>query len=230
MPLTIEILAYDALVIPNLPVTVAVVAVDSSGNAYRDNLVTSTAIAIDDGVDDKAAYLPDIEGLELEWVDDSILVSWDHSTDPSVRSYVVYISDSEFSEVVDANMVGESGSSDSFMITPSVFPELSDDTTWWIGVSAKDSQFSREIIDSERIDPPGQSGSGDDSPDGDDSSTNLGELLTTDNLILAGLLLVTVILLILVFRGRGGSPARNKDWELQEATWGIQARLSLIHI
>ena len=224
LPLTIEILAYDALVIPNLPVTVAVVAVDSSGNAYRDNLVTSTAIAIDDGVDDKAAYLPDIEGLELEWVDDSILASWDHSTDPSVRSYVVYISDSEFSEVVDANMVGESGSSDSFMITPSVFPELSDETTWWIGVSAKDSQFSREIIDSERIDPPGQSGSGEDSPDGDDSSTNLGELLTTDNLILAGLLLVTVILLILVFRGRGGSPARNKDWELQEATWGIQAR------
>ena len=48
--------------------------------------------------------------------------------------------------------------------------------------------------------------------------------MTTDNLILAGLLLVTVILLILVFRGRGGSPARNKEWELQEATWGIQAR------
>jgi len=226
LPLTIEILAYDALVIPNLPVTVAVVAVDSSGNAYRDNLVTSTAIAIDDGVRDKGAYLPDIEGLELQWIDDSLLASWDHSTDPSVRSYVVFISDSEFSEVADATMVGEISTSKTLLITPDTFPALSNESAWWVGVAAKDSEVNREIIDSTKIEPIGSSGNGDadDGGDGDDSSTNLGELLSTDNLILAGLVLITVILLVLVFRGRGGKSGGSKDWELQEATWGIQAR------
>ena len=72
--LTIDVLAFDTLVI-KYPVTVAVVPVDWSGNAHLDNLVTSTAIAIDDGIDDVGAYLPDIEGVSLEWIDDSILVS-----------------------------------------------------------------------------------------------------------------------------------------------------------
>jgi type II secretory pathway pseudopilin PulG len=226
LPLTIEILAYDAPVIPNLPVTVAIVAVDWSGNAHRDNLVTSTAIAIDDGVDDKGAYLPDIKGIDLQWIDDSILVSWEHSTEPNVRSYVIFISDNEFSEVADATMVGEVEPSDTFMITSRNFPTLTNDTTWWIGVSAKDSQFNREIIDSTKIEPPGTTGNGGDgeSPSDDESSTNLNDYLTTDNMILVGMLIITIILLILVFRGRGGSSKQSKDWDLQEATWGIQAR------
>ena len=29
---------------------------------------------------------------------------------------------------------------------------------------------------------------------------------------------------LLVLRGRGSRPTRNKEWELQEATWGIEAR------
>jgi hypothetical protein len=36
--------------------------------------------------------------------------------------------------------------------------------------------------------------------------------------------MITMILLILVFRGRGGKAERSKDWDLQEATWGIQER------
>ena len=33
------------------------------------------------------------------------------------------------------------------------------------------------------------------------------------------------VLLVLVLRGRGGrKPGRSKEWELQEATWGIEAR------
>ena len=31
-------------------------------------------------------------------------------------------------------------------------------------------------------------------------------------------------MLLAVLRGRGGRGSRDKDWELQEATWGIQAR------
>ena len=38
------------------------------------------------------------------------------------------------------------------------------------------------------------------------------------------MVLISIFLLVLVLRGRGGKPTRNKDWELQEATWGIEAR------
>ena len=171
LPLLIGILAFDALVVPNTPVTVAVVPVDWSGNAYRDNLVTSTAIAIDDGVDDVGSYLPDIEGINLQWVEDSIVVSWDHSTDPAVRSYVVFISDSEFSSISDATNVGMVSTSNSFVITPETYSALSNESSWWVGVAAKDDLNSREIIDSEKIVPIDSSdGNGDSGSDGDDSS------------------------------------------------------------
>ena len=39
------------------------------------------------------------------------------------------------------------------------------------------------------------------------------------------MILISLLLLILVLRGRGGrKPTRNKEWELQQATWGIEAR------
>ena len=224
LPLTIDILVFDTLVVPNTPVTVAVVPVDWSGNAYRDNLVTSTAIAIDDGIEDVGAYLPDIEGVSLEWVDDSILVSWEHTTDPNVRRYVVYISDSEFENVADATNVGNASVSNTFLITPEIFPELSNDSSWWVGVSAKDDVNNRKVIESFRIGPVDSNGGTGDGDDGKDSTTDLGELLTTDNMIIAGMVLISLLLLLLVVRGRGKKPARNKEWELQEATWGIEAR------
>ena len=224
LPLTIDILVFDTLVVPNTPVTVAVVPVDWSGNAYRDNLVTSTAIAIDDGIEDVGAYLPDIEGVSLEWVDDSILVSWEHTTDPNVRRYVVYISDSEFENVADATNVGNVSVSNTFLITPEIFPELSNDSSWWVGVSAKDDVNNRKVIESLRIGPVDSNGGSGDGDDGKDSTTDLGELLTTDNMIIAGMVLISLLLLLLVVRGRGKKPARNKEWELQEATWGIEAR------
>ena len=224
LPLTIDILVFDTLVVPNTPVTVAVVPVDWSGNAYRDNLVTSTAIAIDDGIEDVGAYLPDIEGVSLEWVDDSILVSWEHTTDPNVRRYVVYISDSEFENVADATNVGNASVSNTFLITPEIFPELSNDSSWWVGVSAKDDVNNRKVIESSRIGPVDSNGGSGDGDDGKDSTTDLGELLTTDNMIIAGMVLISLLLLLLVVRGRGRKPARNKEWELQEATWGIEAR------
>ena len=224
LPLLIEILAYDALVIPNLPVTVAVVAVDSSGNAYRDNLVTSTAISIDDGIDDIGAHLPNINGVSLEWIGNSILVTWDHSIDPSVRSYVIFISDKEFSFVDDAIMVGEVSAINSLLISPSLVPELSNDSSWWIGISAKDDDVYREKVDSVMIAPPGSEGDGPAPPPKNPPTDPLGKLFASENLLAIGLAIISLLLLILVIRSRGNTKSRDKDWELQEATWGIQSR------
>ena len=36
------------------------------------------------------------------------------------------------------------------------------------------------------------------------------------------MLLIVVLLLVIIVRSRGNATQRNKSWELQEATWGIQ--------
>jgi type II secretory pathway pseudopilin PulG len=36
------------------------------------------------------------------------------------------------------------------------------------------------------------------------------------------MLIIVLLLLVLVVRSRGNSNRRSKNWELQEATWGIQ--------
>ena len=55
-----------------------------------------------------------------------------------------------------------------------------------------------------------------------DEGNEFSSLLTTPNLIAAGLLLVAVILFIAIVRTRNSQRSRDKSWELQEATWGIQ--------
>ncbi len=225
LPITIDVLANDVLVIPNLAVTAAVVPVDSSGNSLTDSLLVATTLAIDDGVKDPGAALPDIENIESEWIGNRLLVNWDHSNDPNVRSYIVFISDSEFSDTDDATEVGEVTASNSILISSDNFDLLDNQTTWWIGVSASDGNSYRKLIDSFEIKP-----DNDDieAPvdDKDSDTTNLGELLTTDNMLIAGLALVALILLVAVVRNRGGrrSSRGNREYDLQEATWGIQAR------
>jgi LysM repeat protein len=63
-----------------------------------------------------------------------------------------------------------------------------------------------------------QGGDGTESNDGTDFSS----LLTTPNLLAAGLFFTAIILFIAVVRTRGNQRSRSKSWELQEATWGIQ--------
>ena len=59
--------------------------------------------------------------------------------------------------------------------------------------------------------------------DTDDSKegTDFQSLLTTPNLLAAGLVFVSLILLIAIVRGRGRKSQKDKQWEIQTATWGL---------
>lgn len=224
LPLTIEILAFDTLVVPNLPVTVAIVPVDWAGNAIRTDLVTATAISIDDGIAGDGAYLPDITGIELTWDNGDIIVSWEHTDDSSVRGYQIYISSNEFTSTNDADFVGEQMVSNSFTISSLDYVDLTNESAWWVAVSAMDEVFNKEDVESVMIAAESDSSVG---PDSEEKPTNeLGEIFTTNNLLMAMAALIILVLLVLVVRGGGSSKKsrRNKDYELQEATWGIQAR------
>lgn len=225
LPLTIEMLDRQIPVLPGTPVTVAVVPVDWSGNAYLDSLVVSTTIAEDNDVESLGEDLPEIDGINLQWVDDSILVTWNPTDYLDFSSYSIYISSIEFNKINDATNVGNvnEDSGNSFLITNDNFPSLSNEQSWWVGISLVDEfSITKEKIDSVKIDPAGSSGNTEDGDKGS-SSTNLSDLLTTENILLAGLVLISLILLLLVVRGRGSKSSRNSEWELQEATWGIQS-------
>jgi hypothetical protein len=108
-----------------------------------------------------------------------------------------------------------------------MYPALTNETSWWIGVAAKDDIVSRSLIDSQELKPPITGGSGTPGDGGDPDKPpgdTFADILTNENMIAAGMALVALILLLAVLRGRGGRGSRDKDWELQEATWGIQAR------
>jgi len=53
------------------------------------------------------------------------------------------------------------------------------------------------------------------------AENDLESLLTTPNLIAAGLVLLSLLLLLAIVRGRGSKTQKEKEWEIQTATWGI---------
>ena len=223
LPLVIDIVAGDTPVIPGQDIWVAVVVEDTSGNAHETLLTTATAASVDDGISDPGAYLPDIANVDAQWVGETdVLVDWSHSTDARVRGYQIFIASTDFTNTVDATLVGQSVSSNSFLITAEVFADLDNGTTWYIAVAPYDQTVGKTTVDTVMLNPvnngPGDSNG---TTDGNEQRS-LESLLTGPNLMAFGLFLVALLLLVVVVRARGRSRASSKEWSLEEATWGIE--------
>ena len=222
LPLTIEVVAGDTPVIAGQEIWAAVVVRDTAGNAQEINLVSVSAQSVDDGVDDLGGYLDEIEDVSLTWNDENnILVEWTLSAESTVRGYRIYISDIDFDTIEDADFVVEVKASNSFLITPNNYQLLKNTSAWYVAVTPFDDLFEREEVNTVMLDVYGentQNGDGQDSTNENDFSS----LLTTPNLLAAGLMAVALLLLVAIVRSRGGQKSRNRTLELQEATWGIQ--------
>ena len=203
---------------PGVTVHLAVVVRDTSGNAHLTDLTTASVAPIDDGVEDPGLYLDPITGISAAWVDETdVLVAWQHTNDPSVRAYRVYFASATFPDVESATLAGEVQASNSFRITAAAFPGLVNSTGWYIAVTPVDDVFERTSVEPVFLAPLTQGEGSDGAVDG---GLDLGTYLTGPNAIIAGLVLITVLLALLVLRRRGGEG--NKTYTLQEATWGIQ--------
>ena len=112
------------LVIPELEIWVAVVARDSSGNAYLDNLVTVSGKAVNDGFDNSGNYMAPVENLDANWDDDGILVTWSGINNGDVRGYKIYISDTALTKIDTYIEVGEVIASTNFRINNDNFEDL----------------------------------------------------------------------------------------------------------
>ena len=222
LPLVIDVVAGDVPVIPGQEIWVAVVVMDSSGNAHVDTLTMVSAASTDEGITDPGVYLPDIEKVEAEWFEEtSVFVEWQHSVDANVRGYHIYIGEDMFTSTEDATMVGQTVSANSFLVTSELFDGLDNSTAYYVAVVPYDDVVAKSTVEAVKVNALGEEGSSD--GDGDDGGQlSLESLLTTPNLIAAGMLLIVLLLLIIVVRTRNSTSRRSKNWELQEATWGIQ--------
>jgi hypothetical protein len=223
LPLTIDLVAGDTPVIPGQEIWAVVVARDTSGNAFTTDLISTSAQSVDDGVDPNGDYLPNVGGVSLTWVDESnILVTWTLSNDDSIVGYSVYIAEEEYSSTMEATRVVEVGASNSFLITSDAFADLTNASAWYVGVTVKDDLYEKQAISPVKLGAyEAGAASGDDGQEANEG-TDFSSLLTTPNLLAAGLFLTAIILFIAVVRTRGNQRGRSKSWELQEATWGIQ--------
>ena len=219
LPFTISTLAGDLPVLPGQETWVAVVPVDSSDNSIKTDLTVVSSQSIDDGVTDPGNYLPSIEGITLTWVEETdILVTWNHSNDLDVKGYQVHINSEDFMDISDATFVGETRTANSFVISANVFSDLVNTTDWFISVTTFDDNQVRTSVDAKKINSVDATNQ---VTEDSNAENDLESLLTTPNLIAAGLVLVSLFLLLAIVRGRGNKTQKEKEWEIQTATWGI---------
>lgn len=217
-PVTVERYSDGSLLQPGVPVYLAVVVRDASGNAHLTELITASVEPVDDGVEDPGIYLDPITGITAAWLQQTdVLVAWEHTNDPSVRAYRVYFASESFPDVESAILAGEVQASNSYRISADTFPELVNSSGWYIAVTPVDDTFERTSVETVFLAPLIQTDGG---GGGADEGFDFGTYLTGPNAIIAGLVLVTVLLALLVLRRRGGEG--SKTYTLQEATWGIQ--------
>ena len=110
--------------------------------------------------------------------------------------------------------------STNYLIDDDVFSDLDNQTTWYVAVSPFDDYTTRSSVIALEVLPADVAAV--DTPEDSNEESDFSSLLTTTNLLAAGLLIVVLFLLIAIVRSRGDQRMRDKSWELQEATWGIQ--------
>ena len=159
---------------PDVPMWVAVVSVDTSGNAWLDNLETSMISPVDENSQDPGMHLPEVTEVMAYWdaTGSRIEVLWDESEDPQVISYTVYASTMQFSDTRDAIAVSSSGTSSNTSFESIGPTPVNSDTPYWLAVVAFDGDVHRLSVDSIRVYPlsemspggsPGGPGAGGDS-------------------------------------------------------------------
>ena len=222
-PLMLSLTEGGKSIIPGIPIHVAIVPVDTSGNAHRDQLNVGSGKAIDNSGDDPGGHLPDVD-FTVGWSEDglSIEVDWEDMARTDIRSYRIYVSESRFDNTDEAKLA-KGGIIGTFWSLSEFNETLGYDnsTHWYVAVTAYDGNVWKHLVQAKEVKPytaPGDGGSG--TTDDGQASSSIFDLLDINTVltILLSLAIVTVLLLTVRARGR-----RRKDdaWQLAHAAWGL---------
>ena len=224
---------------PGVMTWVAVVPVDSSGNAWETDLNVGQATAIDDSLTDPGLHLPEITGITATWNEnrDEIIVEWDESNNPLVIGYIIHLNPENYEDVRSAfyqfDMVQGTRSTISPMPIPtqqgtdaSVVAAFDVNETWYVSVVAYDGEVTRwgivpVIVEDWSSDSQNQNPSTPEEGAGDWWAE-----MSVMEIALMVVLTLMIILLSMVIIGRlrksNYDPLEHAtpNWELQVDDWG----------
>jgi len=212
----LESLSNGDAIQPDVPIWVAVVSIDSSGNSWLDNLEASMISPVDENSQDPGMHLPEVAEIMAYWdvTGNRIEVIWEDSEDPQVTSYKIFASSMEFSDTRDAIEVSSSVNSNASFETIGPTP-INSNIPYWITVVAFDGEAHRLSIDSIRVYPlsemtPGGSSQG----PGEGGDSWFDQLVDGD--LNTAILMVSAIMVILgaalIIRPR--ERAAPQPWEM----------------
>ena len=213
----LETVSGGGAIRPDIPVWVAVVPVDTSGNAWTDNLETSMISPVDENSQDPGMHLPEVTEIMAYWdpSGNRIEVLWTDSEDPQVKSYTMYASTMQFSDTRDAIPVQSSITSSNASFESIGPSPVNPSTAYWIAVVAFDGEVHRLAVDSIRVYPLSEV-----SPGGNGDGSGLGGESWFDQLVDGDLntviLMVSALMIILgaalIIRPR--QRAAPQPWEM----------------
>jgi hypothetical protein len=222
-PIMVKVIDGGETIMSGIPVHIAIVPVDSSGNAHRDLLNVGSGKAIDNSGDDPGGHLPDVD-FTVQWSEDggAIEIEWQELVRTDIRSYRIYVSDSRFENTDEADMA-KGGIIGTFWSLEEFNETLSYDnsTHWFIAVSAFDGNVWKHLVQAKELKPykAPSDGDGDGINDGE-ASAGLFDLIDMNTMLTILLSLAIVTVLLLAIRGRSNR-SRNEALELTHAAWGL---------
>lgn len=227
-PIELEQLSSGLDIEPGSPVWVAVVPVDTSGNAWLTDLATASATPVDDSATDPGLHLPVITGVKAEWNAEGtdLVITWDESRDPQVRGYAIHTSDEVFDDVRFANLSSEALVQGTRLALNGTDNGLDNRQTNYVSVVASDGDVTRFGVDAVRVDPwvPGTSTGGEEEQT-EEGSGAWWEQLTPMEVALIAILSMMIMLLTLVIVVRLRKPRYNPlehatpNWALPVEDW-----------
>ena len=203
--------------VPNRRIYVAVVAVDSSGNAWMDNLASTWIELSDELSADPCPECPDVSGLRASWnaAGSLIEVNWDNVEDPKYASYYAFVSLDTFDDTRNATLV-KSGMRDTILILNEFNGEMIDrEERYWIEIVTWNGQVHTYHADPIEVSPWEESSFGTTQPGDDSAGESWVERILAGEMNMVILALSVVMLLIgalMFIRPRG--EAAPEPWEM----------------
>ena len=203
--------------VPNRRIYVAVVAVDSSGNAWMDKLASTWIELSDELSADPCPECPDVSGIRANWnaAGSLIEVNWDNEEDPIYANYYAFVSLVPFDDTRDATLV-KSGIRDTILILNEFNGSMIDrDETYWIEIVTYNGQVHTYYADPVEVLPWKESNFGTNQPGDETSGESWVDRILAGEMNMAIIALSVVMLLIgamMFIRPRGDSAPQ--PWEM----------------
>ena len=217
-PVLLESISNGQPLAPSVPIWVAVVPVDSSGNYWDSNLQAGMISLVNENSLDPGLHLDEITGIRANWnpSGDNVEIRWDDSNDPAIEAYMIFVSLEPFEITSEASLVGTIEDPNTMMILHEVDGERIDNAaTHWLAIVGFDGEVHRLAVDPLEVRPWSEASFGSsEGGEGEAGESWYEQLMGGDMNMLIALISAVMILIgaLMVIKPR--QQAAPEPWEM----------------